>query len=1015
MDSPRAGLWRHVPGYDSDDSDDDWGRGLAEEEKEDVASAKQRYQEIMSLLGDRWVDPPVHGFSPAQVRKKGEKVMRGEVQPRSGPLPCFRMERMLAPVVHDTFISNGFSETHGSDWCIQWSGPGMKDSAWSDIHEYQRVNHFPGSTALTRKDSMYMHLSHMAKNFGNEAFDFLPETYVLPEDMKAFMEEYERKGGLWIVKPTNSACGRGIFILRNIRDLPSGSSVVSQYVDNPLLIQGLKFDLRVYVMVTQYDPLRAYIYREGLARFASKPYSTEEEHLQDAYRHLTNYSINKSAPNFMENQDLNEDNYGHKWSLSALNRHLRCVGVDHRTMWSRIMDLIVKTLLAVEPVISERTRRCTMHQGVCFEIYGFDVLVDEDLKPWILEVNLSPSMQAESPLDWQVKSSLLSDAFNIIGVCRPELRAIQASRLRGQIAQARAAHKALIKERGPNSLTGLGGISPKRNSTDGKRFSLRKPITGVSPLEVPVVFDTLTESQLKMLARSLQEFDRCQNFIRLFPTRGAVERYRPIVEARGRYRSAYSLTGSNHLLASLLFGPPPRKSSSSSAMLSPQLQETTRAREKEAAGLGSSFRKNYVASLQRSLIALQLQRPVYSSKRAVASDDRAVSPLQPPEVSELEDSPVDGSGRDTSESPRQHSAEREEKAPRVAHAMTDLNPMDRHRLVLMEYLGRVVRACESLSTEERASLAQSGAFSRLSGFRSRLRGLSLQYLQSTEGGPLDLGTTARPDRPTSGRDSLVGEVMGTCRSSLEALALRPWSPDEEDDAETPPEEADHRGALAGYLPEGFGLAGPRRQALSVLPVLGPAELEGILRSDGHSEESGAWSQLFGSVESTGRPYSPLRDILQVRRRSRPARDRSRSASKTQSAATLDAEELEIPLPARPAPELRVSNGTPLRSRQAPSRHASVTWSETPSPPPLVNVMTVPAPDSTRKWSAPLLPDLKAHSSMRQLSAPLLPDIKASERPKLISKQAFADRVRHQLVSSSLGRQPVMFEMDSIEL
>ena len=42
----------------------------------------------------------------------------------------------------------------------------------------------------------------------------------------------------------------------------------------------------------------------------------------------------------------------------------------------------------------------------CFELYGFDVLVDNDLKPWLLEVNLSPSMQAESPLDWQIKSSL---------------------------------------------------------------------------------------------------------------------------------------------------------------------------------------------------------------------------------------------------------------------------------------------------------------------------------------------------------------------------------------------------------------------------------------------------------------------------------------------------------------------------------------------------------------------------------------------------------------------------------
>ena len=81
-------------------------------------------------------------------------------------------------------------------------------------------------------------------------------------------------------------------------------------------------------MVTSFRPLRAYVYREGLTRFASRPYSTEEEHLSDVYRHLTNYSINKAAENFQENQRVQADNYGHKWSISALNRHLRCVGVN---------------------------------------------------------------------------------------------------------------------------------------------------------------------------------------------------------------------------------------------------------------------------------------------------------------------------------------------------------------------------------------------------------------------------------------------------------------------------------------------------------------------------------------------------------------------------------------------------------------------------------------------------------------------------------------------------------------
>merc|ERR1719393_806366 len=103
-----------------------------------------------------------------------------------------------------------------------------------------------------------------------------------------------------------------MFLLRDLKELPTGeddknSTVVSHYIDNPLLIQGLKFDLRVYVLVTGFEPLRAYVYREGLTRFASSPYSTAEEHLEDAYRHLTNYSINKSAHNFVENKEMKAD------------------------------------------------------------------------------------------------------------------------------------------------------------------------------------------------------------------------------------------------------------------------------------------------------------------------------------------------------------------------------------------------------------------------------------------------------------------------------------------------------------------------------------------------------------------------------------------------------------------------------------------------------------------------------------------------------------------------------------
>jgi len=74
--------------------------------------------------------------------------------------------------------------------------------------------------------------------------------------------------------------------------------IVSKYIDNPLLINGHKFDLRIYVCITSYEPLRIYIYKEGLARFASEKYSLKDAKT-NLFNHLTNYSINKKNSNFV--------------------------------------------------------------------------------------------------------------------------------------------------------------------------------------------------------------------------------------------------------------------------------------------------------------------------------------------------------------------------------------------------------------------------------------------------------------------------------------------------------------------------------------------------------------------------------------------------------------------------------------------------------------------------------------------------------------------------------------------
>ena len=99
-------------------------------------------------------------------------------------------------------------------------------------------------------------------------------------------------------------------MLIQILQKKNSSSICSEYISNPLLINDLKFDLRIYVCVTCIHPLRIYIYKEGLVRFATQKYSNNvpkplklNSQISDRFSHLTNYSINKNSEHFVQNTD----------------------------------------------------------------------------------------------------------------------------------------------------------------------------------------------------------------------------------------------------------------------------------------------------------------------------------------------------------------------------------------------------------------------------------------------------------------------------------------------------------------------------------------------------------------------------------------------------------------------------------------------------------------------------------------------------------------------------------------
>ena len=124
--------------------------------------------------------------------------------------------------------------------------------------------------------------------------------------------------------------------------------MVQEYIKDPYLIDGLKFDIRLYVLVTSAEPLKVFLYEDGLVRFATEKYSNKmnSTNMQNMFVHLTNYSVNKMNPGFKNSQSLDDDS-GHKRSWLTVLRRLEQEGRNIKEINHKIKDIIVKTLLTI--------------------------------------------------------------------------------------------------------------------------------------------------------------------------------------------------------------------------------------------------------------------------------------------------------------------------------------------------------------------------------------------------------------------------------------------------------------------------------------------------------------------------------------------------------------------------------------------------------------------------------------------------------------------------------------------
>uniref|UniRef100_A0A9L0TQV1 Tubulin--tyrosine ligase-like protein 5 n=1 Tax=Equus caballus TaxID=9796 RepID=A0A9L0TQV1_HORSE len=448
----------------------------------------------------------------------------------------YKIVRTDSRLVRSILTAHGFHEVHPSstDYNLMWTGSHLKPFLLRTLSEAQKVNHFPRSYELTRKDRLYKNIIRMQHTHGFKAFHILPQTFLLPAEYAEFCNSYSKDRGPWIVKPVASSRGRGVYLINNPNQISLEENIlVSRYINNPLLIDDFKFDVRLYVLVTSYDPLVIYLYEEGLARFATVRYDQGAKNIRNQFMHLTNYSVNKKSGDYVSCDDPEVEDYGNKWSMSAMLRYLKQEGRDTTALMAHVEDLIIKTIISAELAIATACKTFVPHRSSCFELYGFDVLIDSSLKPWLLEVNLSPSLACDAPLDLKIKASMISDMFTVVGfVCQDPAQRASTRPLYPTFESSR---------RNPFQ-------KPQRSRPLSASDAEMKNLVGSAREKVPGKLGGsvlgLSMEEIRVLRRVKEENDRRGGFIRIFPTSETWEIYGSYLEHK---------TSMNYMLATRLF------------------------------------------------------------------------------------------------------------------------------------------------------------------------------------------------------------------------------------------------------------------------------------------------------------------------------------------------------------------------------------------------------------------------------------------------------------------------------
>jgi len=309
---------------------------------------------------------------------------------------------------------------------------------------------------------------------------------------------------------------------------------VQHYLTRPLLLDNYKFDLRIYVLITCVEPLSVFMYKEGLARFCTEEYKRPNaQNMEQMYMHLTNYAINKNNDCFEAAEDTDGDS-GFKRSLTSVMDQLDSLGWAKEALWRDMEECCVKTILSGQPGLAHMFKSIFRNTTGfnCFELLGFDIMLDDAAKPWMIEVNNLPSFETETSLDDHIKRKLMRDTLTIVGGDNPARRLFAKQKL--ERAQARIYGDSnhvgqLKKEAIQKAQEERNGFKRGTNKEQDKLREKQMQRDAENDRKKSLKQAVAKERGEMQAARFKYEDENCGDYIRAFPVKDG--RYDPYLSA----------------------------------------------------------------------------------------------------------------------------------------------------------------------------------------------------------------------------------------------------------------------------------------------------------------------------------------------------------------------------------------------------------------------------------------------------------------------------------------------------